>query len=107
MSLSVKQKAVTLMLSLLLVASANAGQTPGLASVPDIPISSHDRVYLSDQTSNTVSVVDPATEKLLGVIRLGDPTPGNLSPLYKGQLLVHGMGFSPNHSTLAVVSVGF
>ena len=106
MSLSVKQKAVTLMLSLLLVASANAGQAPGLASVPDIPISSHDRVYLSDQTSNTVSVVDPATEKLLGVIRLGDPTPGNLSPLYKGQLLVHGMGFSPNHSTLAVVSVG-
>jgi YVTN family beta-propeller protein len=94
------------MLSLLLVASANAGQAPGLASVPDIPISSHDRVYLSDQTSNTVSVVDPATEKLLGVIRLGDPTPGNLSPLYKGQLLVHGMGFSPNHSTLAVVSVG-
>jgi YVTN family beta-propeller protein len=94
------------MLGLLLVVSANAGQAPGLASVSDIPISSHDRVYLSDQTSNTVSVVDPAAEKLLGVIRLGDPTPGNLSPLYKGQLLVHGMGFSPNHRTLVVVSVG-
>ena len=106
MSLSIQQKAVTLMLGLLLVVSANAGQAPGLASVSDIPISSHDRVYLSDQTSNTVSVVDPAAEKLLGVIRLGDPTPGNLSPLYKGQLLVHGMGFSPNHRTLVVVSVG-
>ncbi len=94
------------MLILLLVTSANAGQAPGLASMPDVPISSHDRVYLSDQTSNTVSVVDPAAEKLIGVIRLGDQTPGNLSPLYRGQLLVHGMGFSPDHRTLVVVSVG-
>ena len=83
-----------------------AGQVPGSASNPDIPTSSKDRVYLSDQSSNTVSVVDPATEKLLGVIRLGDTTPGNLSPLYKGQLLVHGMGFSPDHRTLDVVSIG-
>ena len=97
---------VTLTLILLLAGAANAGQVPGRASAPDIPVSSHDRVYLSDQTSNTVSVVDPAAEKLLGVIRLGDPTPGNLSPLYKGQLLVHGMGFSPDHRTLVVVSVG-
>ncbi len=106
MLFSVQQMIVTLALALLLAASANAGQVPGRASAPDIPISSHDRVYLSDQTSNTVSVVDPATEKLLGVIRLGDPAPGNLSPLYKGQLLVHGMGFSPDHRTLVVVSVG-
>ncbi len=85
---------------------ALAGQAPGAAQSPDIPISSRDRVYLSDQTSNTVSVVDPASEKLLGVIRLGDTTPGNLSPLYKGQLLVHGMGFSPDRRTLLVVSIG-
>ncbi|WP_288108931.1 YncE family protein [Limnobacter sp.] len=87
-------------------AVAIAGQAPESASAKDIPISSHDRVYLSDQSSNTVSVFDPATESLLGVIRLGDPTPGNLSPLYKGQLLVHGMGFSPDHATLDVVSIG-
>ena len=55
---------------------------------------------------NTVSVTDPVDNKLLGVIRLGDPQPGNLSPLYKGQVLVHGMGFSPDHKTLAVVSIG-
>jgi YVTN family beta-propeller protein len=73
---------------------------------PDIPISSHDRVYTADQTSNTVSVIDPAENKLLGVIRLGDPVPGALSPLYRGQLLVHGLGFSPDSKTLAVVSVG-
>jgi YVTN family beta-propeller protein len=85
---------------------AFAGQAPGAASAADIPVSSRDRVYLSDQTSNTVSVVDPAAEKLLGVIRLGEPIPGNLSALYKGQLLVHGMGFSPDHRTLDVVSVG-
>src|SRR5262249_42185545 len=57
-------------------------------------------------TSNTVSVIDPAKNALLGVIRLGDPVPGALSPLYRGQLLVHGMGFSPDHKTLAVVSIG-
>ena len=88
------------------VGPAHATQVPGAASAPDIPISSRDRVYLADQSSNTVSVVDPASEKLLGVIRLGDPTPANLSPLYKGQLLVHGMGFSPDHRTLVVVSIG-
>jgi YVTN family beta-propeller protein len=51
-------------------------------------------------------VIDPSENKLLGVIRLGDPVPGALSPLYKGQLLVHGMGYSPDSKTLAVVSVG-
>jgi len=72
---------------------------------PDIAISGHDRVYAADQTSNTVSVIDPSENKLLGVIRLGDPVPGALSPLYKGQLLVHGLGYSPDSKTLAVVSV--
>jgi YVTN family beta-propeller protein len=73
---------------------------------PDIAVSSRDRVYAADQTSNTVSVIDPSSNKLLGVIKLGDPVPGSLSPLYKGQLLVHGLGYSPDSKTLAVVSVG-
>jgi YVTN family beta-propeller protein len=72
----------------------------------NIPITAHDRVYTGDQTSNTVSVIDPAANKSLGVIRLGDPVPGSLSALYKGQLLVHGLGFSPDAKTLAVVSIG-
>jgi len=72
---------------------------------PDIPVSTHDRVYAADQTSNTVSVIDPSSNKLLGVIRLGDPVPGALSPLYKGELLVHGLGYSPDAKMLAVVSV--
>jgi len=83
-----------------------AGQAPGAASDPDIPVSHHDRVYTAEQFSNTVSVTDPVDNKLVGVIRLGDPQPGNFSPLYKGQVLVHGMGFSSDHKTLAVVSIG-
>ena len=85
---------------------ARAGQAPGLAASPDIPISHHDRVYAAEQFSNTVSVIDPADNTLLGVIRLGDASPTNFSPLYRGQVLVHGMGFSPDHRTLAVVSIG-
>ena len=29
-----------------------------------------------------------------------------MSPLYRGQLLVHGLGFSPDHRTLVAVSIG-
>src|SRR5213594_4925273 len=74
-------------------------------ATPDVPISANDRVYAADQTSNTVSVIDPSSNTLLGVIRLGDPVPGALSPLYKGQLLVHGLGYSPDSKTLCVVSI--
>src|SRR5215468_883764 len=86
-----------------LASSAFAQQVPW--GRPDIPVSSRDRVYAADQTSNTVSVIDPSTNTLLGVIRLGDPVPGALSPLYKGQLLVHGLGYAPDGKTLAVVSI--
>src|ERR1700735_2092685 len=65
-----------------------------------------DRVYTADQTSNTVSVIDPGTNKLLGSIHLGEDVPAALSPLYHGELLVHGLGFSPDHKTLDVVSIG-
>lgn len=85
---------------------ASAGQVPGSQSDPDIPITHRDRVYAAEQFSNTVSVIDPADNHLVGLIRLGDPTPANFSPLYHGQVLVHGMGFSPDHRTLAVVSIG-
>jgi YVTN family beta-propeller protein len=86
---------------------AGQGRAPKEAEQPDSGTSrSRDRVYTGDQTSNTVSVIDPQSNRLLGVIRLGDPVPGALSPLYRGQLLVHGLGFSPDHRTLGVVSIG-
>jgi len=98
----------TLLLATALVGArhAVAGQAPAAASDPDIPISHQDRVYSAEQYSNTVSVTDPVDNKLVGTIRLGDPLPANLSPLYKGQLLVHGMGFSPDRRTIAVVAIG-
>ena len=92
------------LLLLVLPVRAYAQQAPW--GRPDIPVSSADRVYAADQTSNTVSVIDPSNNTLLGVIRLGDPVPSALSPLYKGQLLVHGLGYAPDAKTLAVVSVG-
>jgi YVTN family beta-propeller protein len=51
-------------------------------------------------------VIDPASNKLLGSIHLGEEVPAALSPLYRGELLVHGLGFSPDHKTLDVVSIG-
>jgi hypothetical protein len=75
-------------------------QALGASAAPDVPVSHHDRVYTADQFSNTISVTDPVDNKLLSVIRLGYPLPGNLSPLYHGQLLVHGTGLSPDHHTI-------
>jgi YVTN family beta-propeller protein len=96
-----------LALALALVGTtAQAGQAPFAAAAPNLPVGHADRVYAAEQFSNTVSVIDPASNELLGLIRLGDPQPGNFSPLYRGQVLVHGMGFSPDRKTIAVVSIG-
>jgi YVTN family beta-propeller protein len=100
------QCAVALLVNVTLAGTTLAGQAPGVASDPDVPISHRDRVYAAEQFSNTVSVTDPASSKVLGVIRLGDSQPANMSPLYKGQLLVHGMGVSSDHRTIAVVAIG-
>jgi len=90
---------------LLVSAPVYAGQAPFATLSPDFAVSGKDRVYAAEQFSNTVSVIDPSTNKNLGVIRLGDPQPMNLSPLYRGQVLVHGLGFSPDRRTLVVVSI--
>ena len=96
-----------LLLSTIFIGPAcQAGQAPYASGAPNIAISHADRVYAAEQFSNTVSVIDPASNELLGVIRLGDPQPTNFSPLYRGQVLVHGMGFSPDRKTIAVVSIG-
>jgi YVTN family beta-propeller protein len=72
-------------------------------------ITSGDRVYAANQTSNTVSVVDPSAPgggALVGEIVLGAPRTEVLSPIYRGQLNVHGLGFSPDHKTIVAVSIG-
>lgn len=65
-----------------------------------------DKVYAANQVSNTVSVIDPQTNQLLGELVLGKPQPDIFSALYKGQALVHGMGYSAKRKLLAVVSIG-
>lgn len=69
-----------------------------------IAVSSQDRVYTADQSSNTVSVIDPSTDKFLGVIRFGSARPQFLSPLYDKEANVHGLGISPDNRILGVVS---
>lgn len=79
-------------------------QAPALAGAQ--AIGPGDRVYTADQVSNTVSVIDPTSNTLLGTIALGNAQPDMvLGALYKGQLDVHGLGFSPDGKLLAVVSV--
>ena len=70
------------------------------------PISPRDRIYTADQTSNTVTVINPATNQVLGTIPLGDERVGHLlSPLYFGQANVHGLGFSRDGRLLDVIDV--
>lgn len=53
----------------------------------------------------TVSVIDAGTNTFLGTIALGDPRPGVLGALYKKEIDVHGLGFSPDGKLLAAISV--
>lgn len=79
-------------------------QAPALPGAPGI--SSRDRVYTADQTSNTVTVFNPATLSVLGQIALGNPRPDNLlAPIYYGEINTHGMGFSPDGRLLNVIDV--
>jgi YVTN family beta-propeller protein len=78
----------------------------GVTSIAWAAPGPQDRVYTADQNSNTVSVISPATNTLLGQIRLGNTRPDVLSPLYKGEINVHGLGFSPDHKTLLAISNG-
>ncbi|MES2161144.1 MAG: hypothetical protein V4476_08330 [Pseudomonadota bacterium] len=65
-----------------------------------------DRVYTADQNTNTISVFSPASNTLLGQIKLGNARPDVLSPLYRGEINVHGLGFSPDHKTLIAIANG-
>jgi YVTN family beta-propeller protein len=70
------------------------------------PISSRDRVYTADMASNTVSVINPKTDEVLGTIPLGGEALGQiLGPLDRSQVGVHGLGFSRNGRLLDVISI--
>ncbi|MFB7186950.1 hypothetical protein ACFCZT_16970 [Streptomyces sp. NPDC056230] len=84
-----------------------------LIQAPALPgaqqISGNDRVYTADQSSNTVSVINPATNTVLGTIALGkprlDPSADVLGAMYDGEIDVHGLGFSRDGKWLDVIDV--
>ena len=84
--------------------AADPIQAPALPGAP--PIARADRVYTADQSSNTVTVIDPSTRAVLGTIALGDQRLGaDLDPQYLRDVGVHGLGFSRDGRFLDVVSV--
>lgn len=86
-----------------------AASTAGgpLPSRVEVPLSGRDRVYTADQTSNTVTVIDPSTNTVLGTIALGVQRLSNLlHAQYLSAIDVHGLMYSPDRQRLAVVSVG-
>ncbi|WP_283561957.1 beta-propeller fold lactonase family protein [Paenarthrobacter sp. PH39-S1] len=84
--------------------TAQIMQAPALPGAQSI--SSRDRVYTADQTSNTVTVINPATNEVLGTIPLGAQRLGDtLGPQYLRDVDVHGLGFSRDGQYLDAVSV--
>jgi YVTN family beta-propeller protein len=87
-----------------LVRTPHVVQAPALGGAP--PISSRDRVYTADQASNTVTVINPKTNQVLGTIPLGKDALGTvLGPTDTSEVGVHGLGFSRGGSMLDVVSI--
>src|SRR5882762_748274 len=82
-------------------------QAPALPGAQ--PISDNDRVYTADQDSNTVSVIDPKTDTVLGTIPFGavrmDPNADVLGAMYDGEIDVHGLGFSRDGRYLDLIDV--
>lgn len=88
----------------------DSGSARSPVQAPALPgaqsVSSADRLYTADQTSNTVTVVDPARTEALGTVRLGaQRLDGVLGPQYVEQVGVHGLGFSRDGRRLGVVAV--
>ncbi len=83
--------------------------TPAPALPGAQPISGNDRVYTADQDSNTVTVINPKTDTVLGTIPLGavrlNTNADVLGAMYNGQIDVHGLGFSRDGRHLDVIDV--
>ncbi|KAF2099231.1 40-residue YVTN family beta-propeller repeat protein [Rhizodiscina lignyota] len=73
---------------------ASQAQPPALPGT-GAPASKSDRIYCGDQTSNTVTVIRPWDNKVLGTIALGQPRLSSLlNPQYVDRVNSHGLGFS-------------
>jgi YVTN family beta-propeller protein len=80
------------------------GTAAGAAARP--AISSSDRIYTADQVSNTITVIDPSTNEVLGTLPLGEARLDALfAPVYYREINTHGLGFAPDGRTLAAINV--
>lgn len=95
----------------LLALSLGAGHASAWDQAPALPgrgapISSSDRIYTGDQSSNTITVIKPSTGQVLGTISLGDLRLGNnLNPQYVKAVGSHGLGFSPDGKLIVSLAV--
>lgn len=104
MKLGQLPQAALVALNLLALGQAQV-QAPALAGKGG-PISPSDRIYTGDQTSNTVTVIDPSQNKVLGTINLGDPRlTDDLNPQYVRSVSSHGLGFSRDGKYTVSLSV--
>jgi len=112
----------------LMAATAAAAQFPGWLSMGDAraaDMNSEDRVFITNEDSNTISVIDPKSNTVETTINLtsfdedsrppfrfvtGDVTPTHASmihkPLYHGCIDAHGLVPSPDGLLLAVSGRG-
>jgi YVTN family beta-propeller protein len=87
-----------------------AASRTGIIQAPALPgaqpISTRDRVYTTDQTSNTVTVINPASNEVLGTLPMGNQRlDGLLGARYYGEANTHGLGFSPDGSLIDVINI--
>lgn len=97
---------LSLLLSIFYVSSAVADiiQAPALPGAQGILPS--DRIYTGDQSSNTITVFNPYTNKVLGTISIGDARlSDDLGPQYIKAVNSHGLGFSPDGKFIVSISV--
>ncbi|EXJ59331.1 uncharacterized protein A1O5_12212 [Cladophialophora psammophila CBS 110553] len=80
-------------------------QAPALAGV-GAPISPADRIYCGDQSSNTITVISPYDNTVLGTIALGSSRLQDvIGPQYVRSTNSHGLGFSRDGKYIVSLSV--
>ncbi|OQU99713.1 hypothetical protein CLAIMM_05309 [Cladophialophora immunda] len=80
-------------------------QAPALAGA-GAPISPADRIYCGDQSSNTITVISPFTNTVLGTIALGSSRLQDvIGPQYVRSTNSHGLGFSRDGKYIVSLSV--
>ncbi|KIX98043.1 uncharacterized protein Z520_06122 [Fonsecaea multimorphosa CBS 102226] len=80
-------------------------QAPALAGA-GAPIAPADRIYCGDQSSNTITVISPYDNRVLGTIALGSSRLQDvIGPQYVRSTNSHGLGFSRDGKYIVSLSV--